>query len=566
MQGIGATGGVVNQVTVQPPRAEGLSGRVLLQGTAADSFDGDALSGKAGALVQYRSGNADVSFGATGERRGVFQDADGRNIGIEGAQGEIQDSDSYSFFGRFGYQLSDSARFELVADRFSLEGNGNYVPVPGDRATGLVASSVKGDRQGVEPSNRNELLSASLVEENLAGGTLNLQAFFNRSRDVFGGGIFGVFQDANIAPVGTLFEQSANRSRKLGGKVSYERELATDLTVLAGFDALFDRTEQALIQTDRVWVPETDFRSLAPFAQVNLGLFDRVVTLAGGVRWENVRLSVGDFTTLAGYGGVDVAGGTPSFEEVLPNAGVIIEPVDDVRFYGNFSKGYTIPDVGRILRAIDTPGVDIDNFLNMNPIVSDNFEIGAEVARGPLDASVTYFWSSSDFGQRLVRRGDGIFDLRREATEIEGLEIRLDLATPVEGFNVQLGYSDLEGRVDSDGDGAVDIELDGANISPDRFNLGATYRAGPLRALVQTQFYLSRNFEGGPRAERFEGYTLVNALVRYETGLGDVSLGVQNLLDEQYVDYNTDTVAATSNTRFFAGRGRTLTLGLERRF
>ena len=47
---------------------------------------------------------------------------------------------------------------------------------------------------------------------------------------------------------------------------------------------------------------------------------------------------------------------------------------------------------------------------------------------------------------------------------------------------------------------------------------------------------------------------------------GDVSLGVQNLLDEQYVSYFSDTQAPTDNGRFFAGRGRTLTLGVTRRF
>jgi iron complex outermembrane receptor protein len=39
-----------------------------------------------------------------------------------------------------------------------------------------------------------------------------------------------------------------------------------------------------------------------------------------------------------------------------------------------------------------------------------------------------------------------------------------------------------------------------------------------------------------------------------------------NLFDKYYVSYNSDTVAATDPTRFFAGRGRTITLGLTSRF
>ena len=42
----------------------------------------------------------------------------------------------------------------------------------------------------------------------------------------------------SIAPVGTLFDQSQNRSRKLGAKLSYERAVPgfEALTLTAGFD------------------------------------------------------------------------------------------------------------------------------------------------------------------------------------------------------------------------------------------------------------------------------------------------------------------------------------------
>ena len=566
LQGIGATGGVINQVLVGAPSEDGLSGRVLLQGSGGDNFQGEGLGGKAGGLFSYRAGAFDASLGATVERRGIFFDGNGNRVGVDGTQGDIQDSDSWSIFGRFGYQLSDSARLELVANRFSLEGNANYVSVSGDRAAGIPATSVRGSTPGDPPSNRNELVSLSLTDDDLAGGTFTLQAFFNRSRDVFGGGVFGTFQDPAIDPTGNLFEQSANRSRKLGGKVTYEREILRDLTVTAGFDTLFDSTEQVLVQTDRAWVPETQFRSLAPFGQVNLGLFDRLVTLAGGVRWENVQLKVDDFTTIASAGSTAVSGGSPEFDKWLPNAGIIIEPVRGIRAYGSYSKGYTVPDVGRILRGITTPGVNIDNFLDVTPIISDNRELGLEVKRGPLDASVTYFWSSSDFGQRLVLNADGIFDVRREAVEIQGLEINLGVETPLPGLKLGVGYSNLSGRVDTDGDGAVDDDLDGSNISPDRLNLSADYSSGPLSARVQGQYYLSRRFEGQPASADFEGYTIVNALVRYDTGWGAVSLAAQNLFDEYYVSYDSDTVRTTDNDRFFAGRGRTITLGWDWRF
>ena len=52
LQGIGGTGGIVNQVTVGAPKTDGVSGRVLLQGTADNDFRSDGIGGKAAGLVQ----------------------------------------------------------------------------------------------------------------------------------------------------------------------------------------------------------------------------------------------------------------------------------------------------------------------------------------------------------------------------------------------------------------------------------------------------------------------------------------------------------------------------------
>jgi iron complex outermembrane receptor protein len=572
-QGIGGTGGVVNQVTVGAPREDGVAVRSLLQGTAADGFDGAALGGKAGALVGYRAGAFDASVGATFERRGVFLDGHGNRIGVDGTQGEIQDSDSWSVFGRFGYQLSPSARLEVIANRFELEGNNHYVLVPGDRAAGVPASSTPGTTPGDPPSNRAELLSAALTEKDLAGGTLLAQGFFSRTRDVFGGGTFATFQDPTIDPSGNLFDQSANKSRKLGGKISYERAVPgfDALTLTAGFDALFDRTEQFLAQTGRTWVPQTDFRSLAPFAQANLALFDGLVRLAGGARYENVKLKVGDYDTLAVYGAtnaadvstyrpVHVSGGSPSFSQVLWNGGVIVEPVSGLRAYGSYAEGYTIADVGRILRGITEPNVDIDNYLALEPVISNNKEVGLEWKRGALDAGVSYFWSDSKLGSLLVLGLDGIFSVARQPVHIEGLEASLAWRTPLPGLTLSAAYAEVEGQTDGNGDGRVDEDLDGANISPDRINLAADYTRGPFSARVQARRYLERSFNDASTATDFDGYTLLDAYLGYRTAVGEFALSVQNLTDEFYVTYDSDTVRVTDDARFFAGRGRTFTL------
>ena len=584
LQGIGGTGGIVNQVTVGAPTEEGVSGRALLQATADNDLSDEGMGGKVAGLVQYKAGRFDASVGAAWERRGVFFDGEGRRVGINLTQGETQDSETLSLFGRFGYAVTDTMRLDLIASRFELEGDGDYAAVAGDKLGGLPTSAEPGTPPGVPATGRTESLALSLTDTDLGGGNFISQIFWNRSRDTFGGepNPIATFQDASIAPVGTLFDQSQNRSRKYGGKLSYERAVPglEALTLIAGFDALWDSTEQRLIATDRVWVPPTDFRSLAPFGQANLELAGGLVRLAGGVRYENVKITIDDYTTLASSGSTFVSGGSPTFDDVLLNGGVIVEPIPGIRAYASYAEGYTVPDVGRITRAVRTAGTDIDNFLDISPIVSNNRELGVEVKRGPLDASATYFWSSSKKGQLLIARPDGIFEVLRQRVEIEGLEINLAVRMPVDGLTLSAGYAHIIGQFDEDEDGVVETDLDGANISPDRLNLAASYANGPFSARVQTQVYLKRRFDGPERRaddldpnhpknlfrNDFDGYTITDAIVRYQTGLGGVSLAVSNLFDKQYISYASDTQRPTDNFFNFAGRGRSFTLGWDYRF
>lgn len=579
LQGIGATGGVVNQVTVGPPKQDGVSGRTLVQASAGHDL-GDSVGGKLAGLVGWREGAFDATAGVAYEARGAFYDGDGRRIGMDNTQGDVQDSRTLSLFGRFGWQVGETTRLEIVANRFELKGDGDYVtgiinlntnPNPatnGDRATRLPTTSFRGVVPGEPAANRAETVSASLTNSDLYGGSLIAQVFFNRTRDTFGGDVgTPTFQDASLAPDGTLFDQSSNRSRKLGARISYERAVPgiEGLTGTVGLDTINDRTEQLLIATGRAWVPPTKFQSVAPFLQGNLALLDDKVHLAGGVRFENVELKVDDFTTLAFYNSRQVGGGNPDFKATLVNGGVVVEPTPGVRLYGSYAEGYTVPDVGRILRGVNTVGEDVDTYVNIAPIVSNNRELGAELKRGPFEASLTYFWSSSKLGQLLVRNAGAVFDVQRQRIEIEGLEVNLKARTPVPGLDLSAGYARLRGRTDTDKDNRVDADLDGANISPDRLNLAADYQTGKWALRLQVQSYLSRDMQDAIVKDDFDGYTLADAFVRYELPVGALSLGVQNLLDKQYISYNSDTTLPAKD-KFFAGRGRTATLGWETRF
>jgi iron complex outermembrane recepter protein len=567
IQGVGATGGVVNYVTVSAPdESDGWTGRVMAQLSAANEFQGDGWGYRAGALGGRDFGVFDITLGGSLQERGAYYSGDGRRIGVDGTQGEAQDSFSFSFFGKLGADLGGERRLELMAQRFELEGDGDYVQVPGSRADNLPSTSVRGDPPGVIPTNEVKTVSLTYTDGDLFGGVLTGQLYYQDFESVFGGGTFGTFQDPNIDPSGTLFDQSSNISQKKGARLSYEREVAAvpGLRFTAGFDALQDETYQELILTGRNWVPETKFTSLAPFLQLNQSLFDGRAHLSGGLRHEFATLKVDDYETLYTYGPQQVSGGKPSFEETLFNVGGTVDIFSGLTAYASYAQGFTMADVGRILRAVSIPDQDIDDFLDIEPVVSDNTEVGLEWRGGPLTASAAYFWSSSDKGALLVLRGD-VYEVERQPTKIDGLELTAAWETPVEGLRLSGAYAMLNGRTDTDGDEVIDSDLDGANISPDRINLAADYETGPWAFRAQSQFYLERDFDIASPAP-FDGYTLVDAFVSYRTAIGDFTLSASNLFDNQYTTYNSQTVQPTSNTRYFAGRGRVLAIGYEKRF
>jgi iron complex outermembrane receptor protein len=568
IQGIGATGGVINYVTTPSPReVEGWTGSWLTQTTGDGGFEDDAFGYKLAGRVGRDLGALDFTAGVAYEARGAYYDADGLRIGHDGAQGETQDSKSRSLFGRFGLDLGESRRLELMANHFELEGDGDYVTVAGSRADGVPTSAVRGTPEGETPMNDVTTVSLTYTDTDLFGGRLTGQLFYNDYEGVFGGGAFPTFQDATIAPVGTLFDQSANNSEKQGFKFAYDRavERLPGFRYMVGLDGIRDETYQDLVQTDRLWVPETTFESVAPFVQLHQALWDDRVNLAAGVRHEDATLEVDDYTTLAFYGSQTVGGGSPDFTETLVNYGATFQAIDGLTLYASYAEGFTMPDVGRVLRAVNTPNQDIDTFLDVAPVVTDNTEVGLEWSRGPVELSAAYFWSNADKGQFLVLVG-GVYEVQRQRTEIDGLELSARWQTPIDGLGLSASYAALDGRTDTNGDGNVDVDLDGSNIAPDRALLAVDFTRGAWSARVQGQAYLEREFQGGDPRNDFAGYELVDAWVGYAAPFGQLTLSVQNLFDEQYISYFSDTVAPTDDLRYFAGRGRVLTLGYQKSF
>lgn len=563
--GLGATGGIINYVTRRPR-----GGHVSQHAGISFSAPTDYKAAGAGYKLDYRveggHGAWDFLAGATYQTRGLFHDARGRSIGVDNTQGDIMDSVSHDLLLKLGYWLDDDQRLAFTVNRFHLEGKHDYVSVRGDAAAGIPTTSRKGSPEGKAPMNDALTISLAYTHGDLAGNELDVQLYSQRFRGRFGGGRLASFQDERIAPVGTLFDQSQNESDKLGAKLTLRRDGLFDnrLMLTGGFDVLQDTTQQTLIATNREFVPKTRFRNLAPFVQAELRPLERL-KLQAGVRREYAKLDVGTFQTVAAMtdpaGGVTVEGGSPSFQETLYNAGVVLQTTEWAQLFANYSQGFGMPDVGRVLRAIDEPGQKVDELLDLKPIVTDNREIGLRVKRGPLDFELSYFESNADFGSRLIEV-DGLHRLRRERTEIKGVEASAAWKVS-EAHRLQASYAKIKGRSDTDRDGKVDTDLDARNLPPDRLTMSWQARwTDKLDTHVQASHFFDRRFS--PPGLDFNGYSLFDASLGYRLPVGRLSVGVENVFNEDYVTYYSQSAPMSNrNDQYYKGRGRTLTVGYQ---
>lgn len=558
INGLGATGGTINLITRTPEKGS-FNQHVDVQTTMPTSrIDGETLSTKTSYRADGRLDKLDYLVGFSYEDQGLYHDAKGRAIGADTTQGDLMDSRAYDFLGKLGYQLGNDQRMEVSLNRYRIKSQAHYTAVAGDRALGIPTTSIERTPPGTPPWNDVWTAAATYSHYGLAGWDLSAMVFHQKFEALFGADNSSTFQDTRIAPNGTLYDQSRATSSKVGSKVTFTRADLLDrrLKLTAGFDTLFDKGEQDLYGTGRTYVPHSEYRDISLFTQAEFKLLDQL-TLHAGVRKEFADLTVDSYQSLARYNRVDVGGGKLDFDETLYNVGLVFEPVRNLNLYTSYSEGFGMPDVGRVLRAINIPNQSIANLSTLAPIVTQSVEVGGRYKVGAWDFDASYFRSESDYGQRVVRVGDA-FMAAREKNRIDGIDAgigyRFDRA-----HKAKVAYSRTLGRYDSDDDGTLDARLDGLNIAPDRLiaSLSSTW-TDRLSSFVQIQRARSRDFDES--AKNFKGYTLVDASLSYKLPKGTVRLAVANLFNKNYITYYSQS-ALVEPLRYFAGRGRTLTVG-----
>ena len=565
LQGLGASGGIINIITKRAPRRDGETFHEVTLGASTALPREDDSAGYRGAyLFGTRQGAFDLVGGASYAEEGLFYDGEGDAIAVDPVQGDLMDARSQSLFAKAGWDMGEERRLQLSVNKYRLRGDGDYLNLPGDYEAGETATSIPGEPPLDPPQNNSTNVNLDYTDRDMAGGTFQAQVFWTDFAARYGSFAYEDFFDTGSTE--TWYDQTQINAEKEGGKFTWTRGYLFDLPlrVSLGLDLIRDTTDQRYVAADIGYVPPTTYQAISPLVQAQYELGP--VMLSGGLRYERAELEVDDFVTIPRMGSQHVEGGNPSFSEVLPNFGAVWEVTRDLKLYASYAEGYSVADIGRVLRGIDEPNQSVEQLVDLTPVIADNREVGLDYDDGRWLVHLAAYWSDSEFGSRLAfDAATQSYLVKREATEIEGIEGNVALQLTGDA-RLGVAWATADGRYDSDQDNRLDSDLPGVNISPDRVTAfwEQEWSQG-LATRLQASHARDREFEAnGAPAGGFEGFTTVDLLANVDLPVGALALGIENVFDRQYITYFSQTTPA--NDDYVAGRGRVFSASWSHRF
>jgi iron complex outermembrane receptor protein len=571
-EGLGAAGGIINYIT---KKAKPGVTEVNLDTKLSSQFEGNVVGWRTGMNVSHSQDEFDIFAAAALVSRTPDYDAHGKLMGVDNF-----DTFSRNFLIKVGnnFGADDSQRVELMINRFHYADNGNYVAVDGNRPLNITNSGRRGTPLGTPQNQVMNHASFVYTNDELLGGKLLLQFFKDDQSALNPATIDPSKQDPTIAPVGTLVDQSEITAKKHGVRSIFVRPdfLLTGLEWDVGVDYLHDETAQGLALTHRVWVPPLKYQSIAPFTQLEYEYGP--VTVRGGMRHEDAKLETDDFTTIAPFN-TFVSGGELSFEKNLYNIGGIYRLGAGWSVYAAYSEGFGIPDIGRSLRSISTPNQSLETRGNLTPLLVTNREAGVNW-RGALGSfSASVYRSYAPLGSSLTF--DPVLQqsfVSRSPTRVTGYELMAE-AHITDNVTVTTLYSEADGKTSLGAGQPLNLHMTGDQIPPNKvaavLNWAFTDNAS---ATLSAASYLSRdmnegrvNASGASLEEHFDGYTLLDLTLQYQTQrFGNWTLAVENLTDEYYIQAisssSINQVPTGPNAYYLSGRGRAISISNQIKF
>ncbi len=520
--GFGAPGGLVNIITKSPKDGE-FNAELSVGVKASPSDFGESFSYITEASASGAKNGFFYLLNGSWEDTGASFTADGERRPPDsfGTQGGTDDIMAYNFLGKIGYE-HESHRFLLSANKYRYWQDSDWAGVVsgGSRANNTSATPSRGDLNTVTPGIDNLTLNSNYTNNDIFGGSFELQAYYNDNTTTFTRTEFLGFQ----------YDQYETESQKIGGRATFDTPFPSDrlpVNFVWGLDVLNDQTQVNPIDGP-VDSPKYDLLGFAPFIQARADLFDDRAILTAGVRYEHLSVDIDDYINEIGTA---VTGGTLTFREPLFNISGSFDLNETFTLFGGFSQGFQLGDLGRYL--YNSNFTDVSQ-LSDDGQKTDSYEVGIRAVGNVWDASVTGFYNKSNNGVTY----DANLDIILSPEQIWGIEVAANYEVTDQ---VKIGgtLTWLEGEYDTDGDGNYDSDLGSDRIAPLKLTGYIEYAPRDW-----ANFRLQGLYSGhrDPDSNEFTGlesidpYFVVDAYADFKVNeRSKLSLGIENMLNSDYV-------------------------------
>ena len=568
--GNGADGGIINYITKKPsnkPISGSFSTGFSMGNTGNIS---ETIGHRSSAMINGKINKFSYLLSGMYAISGLNRDADGLALSPTYSLSRLED---ISGALKLGYDFSPNTNIEFSYNYFSSKSKLQYAQVLGVYLQNptygeKTDAEIKGDAEGT-PYNHNFYLKFN-QKKLFLNSNMEFIAYKQAFKTVYGYDV-QFFENGGQSNI-----ESDKYGLRLNLNTPFEIKSFLKGDFLYGADWLNDNTAQKL-QDGRFWTPDMTMKNLAPYAQLNLDLWQKI-NIKTGVRWENINVDVDDFTTVKTWdgskyiGGVEVKGGELNYKAFTKNAGIKINYLTYFAPYINYSQAFSINELGRILR---TSQVSIIDKLPTDPIIVDTYEVGASGRwKHYFNYNLSLYKSLSELGASYKQEGSGMFTVVRAPEKIWGYEVEIGII-PCKWLEVNASYSVVKGDSNlSEGEYEYETPLGSDRImAPKTLVSVAIQPTDKLRIQLQSMFVGNRD-EFQPNAKTglysygqgpVKSYEIVNASINYQINNNwSVNLSGENILNEDY--YPAISQFSARNADYIKGSGMRTVFTLNYKF
>ncbi|HET8791530.1 MAG TPA: TonB-dependent receptor [Modicisalibacter sp.] len=560
LYGGGATGGIINIIT-----RKGEPGGLKLRtetGVTTGLNDSSDLDYR---LAQSASGGNErvqAYIGVAYQENGRFFDASGNEIFPDNTQTDLQGNRSIDVLGNLSFNIDANQTLNIGAQlyRSGYEGDrGIYFPNLDAASANLDDADIRdGYSSDRNPTTDRKMVNLQYHHADLLGQDFYLQAFHREEEASYHPFPYSVDS-------GYEFRASKQNTELSGIKGLFDAQLSDTIGLTYGLDltrdkfdanqiffnqAISDASGGLVLEEGRIGprYPSFQVDGIAAFAQADWQATEEL-KLSAGLRRQHMDVEVDDYTDTIEVDensiDVPVPGGSNDYDATLFNASALYDYGNGHQNWLRYSQGFELPNPAKYYgQAKEINDQIIISDVANNPlsaIETDQVELGWRYRGGNwmTQAAIYYAWSDKAIDTKDDLSIDVVDDKTRDYG-LEGAVTRYFDNGFEAGGTLHLVRSEQE---NDDGDWEK-RDARSSSLSSATAYVGWSDLTRTARLQANHAFDLEDD-EG----REIDGYTTLDLLLSKRTDFGEFSLGVQNLLDEQY-----STVWGQRATMYYAGR------------